>query len=128
MKTPKWAETIYLDALTYLESKGHNPLIAPLSWRRGSTTFSSGHCKWNGKGITITAGKNRLDQKLVLLHETAHLIGSKTHEGHSPKFWDMAWDLYRHFKVPINYAKKREYSYKQQAKAAYRRNITPYKP
>lgn len=77
------------------------------------------------KGITITAGKSRVDQKLVLLHEIAHLIGSKEREGHSPRFWDIAWDLYRTFKVPINYAKKREYSYKQEAKAAYRRNIKP---
>lgn len=121
MKTPKWAENLYLEALTYLESKGFNPPIAPLSWRHGSYNLSSGHCKWDGKGITITAGKNRLDQKLVLLHETAHLIGNK-HEHHSPRFWDIAWDLYRTFKIPINYVKKREYSYKKEAIAAYKRN------
>lgn len=67
------------------------------------------------KRISITAGQDRKDQKLVLIHELAHCIAPQK-EHHGRKFWEIAWQLYKQFKVPINYAKSREYEYRALAK------------
>ena len=71
----------------------------------------------NGR-VVITAGKDRRDQKLVLLHELAHWL-SAVYEHHGPTFWDKAWQLYRRYGVPILYAKQREGTYRKGALAAY---------
>ena len=49
------------------------------------TKYSSGHAyPWEGR-ITLTAGSSLLDQKMVLLHELAHLLApSQEHHG---KVW-----------------------------------------
>jgi len=89
-------------------------------WRR---VGSSGHCR---EGlitrIVITAGTDRKDQKLVLLHELAHWLSSRK-ENHGPIFWDKAWELFRRYNVPIQYAKKRSGDYRKEAIAAYKRSI-----
>jgi len=72
--------------------------------------YSTGRAYPTRNRIVVTTGKSRKDQKLVLLHELAHLLAPKK-EHHGEKFWQIAWKLYRKYKVPINYAKKREYSY-----------------
>lgn len=53
------------------------------------------------------AGRDPVDQRLVLCHEIAHWLGAPK-EGHSPAFWRRAWRLYRRYRVPIYYALARE--------------------
>lgn len=137
MTTPKWAQDYILEALLYLKSKGFESAnnIPIINWRKPTNGYSkkrrddsSGVCK--STSITICAGKDRIDCKLVILHELSHWIlplgidkyGFMIHEGHTPRFWDIAWDLYRQFKLPIRYCQQREYTYKKQAKVAYARN------
>ena len=71
--------------------------------------------------VHVTAGSDRKDQKLVLLHELAHWL-LPAGEHHGADFWDKAWELYRRYKVPIRYAKAREGNYRKGAIAAYRRS------
>jgi len=151
---PKWAERLVLNALIYLEESGYKVPTPKIIWRRGRSSFSSGHAHPPDE-ITITAGKNRIDAKLVLLHELAHTVaGNKpvyldveraikqgwrfVHEptepliigtrSHTSEFWDIAWKLYRWAKLPIRYCQQREYSYRKGAAVAYRRNMrTPRK-
>jgi len=146
---PRWAEKLTLDALVYLEDLGYKVPTPAIIWRHGQQQFSSGRTYLPDK-IIITAGKNRLDTKLVLLHELAHTVaGNKpvyldvkraTKQGwrflqeptepliigtrsHTSEFWDIAWKLYRWAKLPIRYCQQREYIYRKGAISAYRRNI-----
>ena len=148
MKIPNWAQNLTLEAILYLQAKGYKAELPDINWRHGSASYSSGHAT-NKEKITITAGKNRLDQKLVLLHEIAHTatdneikywnIERAKKAGwhfekepiepiiikqvcHTDKFWDTAWDLYRQFGLPIRYCLNREKGYRKGAVTAYRRN------
>ena len=138
MNTPKWAQDLILDAILFIQSKTSlTPELPDIKWRQSHTGWdskknkpslrkcSSGVCHSNH--ITIVAGKDRADCKLVILHELAHwaLPIKKEHwvehEGHTPRFWDLAWQLYREYKLPINYCKQRETEYRKGALAAYHR-------
>lgn len=135
---PKWAQDLTLKALLWWESKGNVVTVVPeLVWRRGSKFCSSGNTRFDNSRITVTAGRSRLDQKLVLLHEIAHSIlptetvGVKKswsnyrgikHLSHTDLFWDTAWELYRWAKLPVRYCLKREKNYRAGASVAYRRN------
>lgn len=80
---------------------------------------SSGTCYIDR--IAITAGSLRKDQRLVLLHEIAHwLLPTGVHHGKA--FWDLAFELYRKYKVPMFYALSRERTYRKEVVNAYRRN------
>jgi hypothetical protein len=151
MNPPKWAQELIIEAMIYLESKGIKGDLPTLKWRHGSGFYSSGHAT-NRKSIVITAGKHRLDQKLVVLHELSHIVAkpieqhstvaqakkrgwitdsrlkdtdvfSTRHVCHSENFWDIAWDLYRWAKLPIRYCKTREGNYRKGSIAAYHRNV-----
>ena len=122
MTAPKWAQDLTLNALAWYEQ--NNPgCKAPditLNWRRSSYhKNSSGRANGVTNRVTVTAGKIRLDQKLVLLHEVAHVL---VPGGHTDAFWDMTWALYRWAQLPIRYCQKREYTYKAGARAAYARS------
>ncbi len=149
MNTPEWAQDLIIDAMLYLESKGFQSNLPDIKWRHRTGFHSSGHA---GKAhITLSAGTNRIDQKLVLLHELAHTVTeaevkyldidkAKKRGWHFPseilagrplisryiyhtdKFWDTAWSLYRWAKLPIRYCLNREREYRVGAVAAYRRN------
>ena len=132
MKTPNWA--IQLIELVLSDHK--HDKTPKLVWRRkherkikwgdkmlkikgSKPKCSSGSCDL--KEITINAGKIKKDQKLVLLHELAHwMLPSGEHHGKA--FWDLAFELYRKYKIPMYYALNREKNYRQEAKFAYRRN------
>jgi hypothetical protein len=150
MKVPKWVESLVLDALVYLEEQGHQVTVPTINWRHRAGYDSSGRAsgKDGKESITISAGKSRLDAKLVILHEIAHtgteskpqywnIEKAKKHGWifpqepdhpivvrnicHTDEFWDIAWKLYRWAKLPIRYCQQREYSYKAGAQAAYKR-------
>lgn len=149
MNPPKWAQDLIIEAMIYLETKGIKADIPALKWRHGSGFHSSGNA--NSKRIVITAGKHRLDQKLVVLHELSHVVTkpieqhstvaqarkrgwiipdrkdtdtfSSRNVWHSEAFWDTAWDLYRWAKLPIRYCKTREDNYRKGSITAYHRNV-----
>lgn len=148
MKTPKWAETLLLNALVYLEEHGHNVTTPILKCYRGWRYESSGRT-FGKERIHLTIGKDRTDAKLVLLHEVAHTVTESEPQywnierakkqgwifpkeperpiiirniSHTSKFWDIAWELYRWAKLPIRYCQQREYHYKVGAQVAYKRN------
>ena len=144
---PKWAERLVLEALVYLEGQGYKPPVPTITWRKGNSHCSSGRAIGKER-IVVTAGKDRTDAKLVVLHELAHLVTEPEPQYwnierakkqgwmfpeeptkpivvrriyHTDKFWDIAWQLYRWAKLPIRYCQRREYAYKAGAQVAYRR-------
>jgi len=118
MPAPRWAQDL---AIRVALDEGRDDL-PDLTWRRGRRhVMSSGHVKHlaDGGGVTITTGRDRRDQRLVLLHEMAHWLTPG--EYHGPVFWDKAWELYRRYGVPIRYALARERGYRRGALVAYRK-------
>jgi hypothetical protein len=117
---PKWAENLTIDACEYLQGKGYNfNHTITYNWRKSKTNkLSSGTCYLDH--IAITQGKLLKDTKMVLLHELSHWVNPKQH--HNENFWLTAWDLYRHFKIPIRHCLKREKNYRKGALVAYRKS------
>ena len=85
---------------------------------RNRPKFSSGVSYTKKNRIAITAGTSKKDQKLVLLHELAHLLAPEK-EHHGAEFWKIAWKLYQQYGVPLPYARKREFKYRKMAKSVY---------
>ena len=72
---PKWAQDLMLDASVWWESQGNKVRSYNLVWRRRSKgRYSSGTTYLIGTRIVVTAGSDRLDAKLILLHELAHSL------------------------------------------------------
>ena len=132
--TPNWASNLLKEVL----KDYHCNRKPELNWRhshskkgewsekyqcfmghRQKSLLSSGCC--NKTRIAITTGSSRKDQKLVLLHEIAHWLMPQG-EHHGKAFWDLAFDLYRKYKIPMYYALNREKDYRKEATYAYRRN------
>ena len=127
---PKWAQDLVLQVAL---DEGRDD-VPDLTWHRarsrpgvlyGDTIADLSHTPQQSSGrasrnrIHVTAGTDRKDQKLVLLHELAHWLTPGEH--HSARFWDKAWELYRRYKVPLRYARVREGSYRKGALVAARR-------
>jgi hypothetical protein len=111
-----------LAALLWGEDNDYHVPPVSLTWHRRNRPYSSG--QGGLERITINAGSQRTDAKLVLLHEIAHaLAGQRGHQWHTELFWETAWELYRWAKLPIRYCQKREYSYRKKAAIAYRRSV-----
>ena len=109
MPAPPWAERIVKDV-----ARARRRRPPAIRWRRARTRRSAGsadsHLSWNGGGVSVAAGRDPVDQRLVLLHELAHWLGHPG-EGHNRAFWTRAWKLYRRYRVPIHYALAREGEY-----------------
>lgn len=122
MTAPRWAQDLALDASLWWEHEGHEPVLPELVWRRADRHQTSAYCciVQGKERIALTAGRDRTDAKLCLLHEMAHAL---THQAHTATFWATAWQLYRRYKVPITYARKREGSYMKGALVAYHRGL-----
>ncbi len=138
---PKWTQDLVVNALVYWQKAHGEDVASPeINWRRSHShkmtgwnngyfiakstrkpTKSSGQADLNGRRITVTAGSNRLDQRLVTLHELGHVIAGP-HEWHSAHFWDIVWELYRWARIPVRYAKTREGNYRKGALVAYKRS------
>ena len=135
MKTPNWAQDLILDTILYLQSKGFQCDLPDIKWYNAPKTRwdlkqdkpakregSSGLCY--REYISIREGTDRRDCKLVLLHELAHWalpLNSNDHEGHTDKFWGVAFDLYREFGLSLRVCLKRERSYRKGSIKAYRK-------
>lgn len=78
---------------------------------------------WGSGKIHISAGTDVQDQRLVLLHELAHHLLNKTKksrlQGHTIRFWRLAFELYHQYGVDLAYAYEREKNYKKKATVAY---------
>ena len=119
MIIPEWVrELVAKVCLDY----GHGELQPEILWRWKFRRSSSGFAYNKENRISITAGKDRDDQRLVLLHELAHWL-RPTGEHHSSQFWDLAFNLYRNYGVKITYAVNREKHYRKEAFKAYRRGV-----
>ena len=125
--TPKWAEDLKEEFLAWWFKQGKTmPCQISLRWRHSKYTYSSGHCHNNVDdsefgSISISAGKKRIDQKLVLLHEIAHLLAPG--KSHNEDYWNMAWDIFNWAKIPIKYAKHREGSLHKKALVVYEERL-----
>jgi hypothetical protein len=99
---PKWVDK--LTAEVFERAGRPAPRVV---WRRSKYNYySSGtYYSWDHH-LAVTAGSDRTDQKLVLLHELAHALTPG--HGHDERFWETAWRLYRIHKVPLRCAQKRE--------------------
>lgn len=117
--TPKWAQDLIIDACLYLGLEA----IPVVNWRHRKAKSSSGRAWYprpprNEGRIIINAGTDRIDARLTILHELAH-IAVPGH--HTDAFWDTCWDLIRWNRLPIRYCLKRETEYRKGAAAAYHR-------
>ena len=129
MNPPAWADKLAEEALVHLNKQPIKATTPPLRWMsKPWRAYTSGVTY--SDHISIVAGNNRIDARLVLLHELAHWVlpryGSAQfygHEGHTPEFWDIAWMLYRWNKLPINYCKQREGEYRKEALIAYHKAL-----
>ncbi len=131
MNPPNWAQNLTRDTIGYLRASGYKCLMPVLRWRtKPYRKPSSGVCYPNH--ISITAGSSNIDAKVVLLHELAHWALSLNHdwvlplynighEGHTPEFWNLAWQLYKWAGLPEDYCLRRESNYRKGAELAYRR-------
>ncbi len=140
-KAPEWATELFKQVC-----KDYNRgLPSQFAWRNANRDSSSGvtRSSWYKKGVktksgklkfvqwygevSVRAGRDEQDQKLVLLHELAHhIVGrSKTGrgQGHTMKFWKLAFELYDRYGVDMDYAIGREKNYKAYATVAYEHHI-----
>ena len=118
MKPPKWA-TALLAKVAKDEGRDDIPM---LEWRYIGAWSSSGvyyHCQ--NRILVRTSPGNDLEKagRFTLLHEISHWLAGPL--GHTPEFWDKAWDLYHRYGVDIGYARRREQSYRTASVAAYHR-------
>lgn len=117
MPPPRWAQNLLTRVWTD-EGRGLEDR-PPLVWRWTSYQHTSGRACVRCGRILVSAGTDRADARLVLLHECAHVL---TGQGHTAAFWDKVWALYRRYKVPLGYALEREGGYRKGARTAYARS------
>lgn len=108
-RPPVWAQQLITRVVDHANLKDSPTVL----WRTTDTSYcSSGVCYLNIGTIKIIAGREKDDQKLVLLHELSHWLVNDTH---TEEFWLKAWELYRQHHVNIDYALNRECYYMKKA-------------
>ncbi len=112
----KTIDRLILNACEYWESKGNKVPLFTVKYRRTQYQGSTG-TTYSSNRIILTLGRHSAARKLLALHELAHVLSG---DNHTPKFWTIAWDLYRWAHLPINYCKQLEGNYKKGALIAYR--------
>lgn len=106
--TPKWVERLVTEVCT--EAGADEPTV---TWRRSrDAVLSSGRHLPSDHRIVVTAGSDRRDQRLVVLHELAHHLTPGVR--HGDVFWAVAWRLYQQYGNAA-YALKREAGYRANA-------------
>jgi hypothetical protein len=116
LAAPAWADRIVREV-----ARARRQPAPILRWRRTRNRRSAGSAgSYLDKepSVSVAAGRDPLDQRLVLCHELAHWLG-RPDEGHTPAYWQRAWRLFRRYRVPIHYALAREGAY-EGAVQAYR--------
>lgn len=139
---PEWATELF----TRVCKDYNRGLPSEFIWRNRNSKYSSGatNSHWRTLLLRTKTGKQRKvkfygyvrvcsgtyeqDQRLVLLHELAHHIVGRSikgrREGHSMRFWKLAFELYDNYGVDMDYAIDREKGYKVKASQAYAHHMT----
>jgi hypothetical protein len=97
-----------------------------VQWWRREERWSSGHWDRHAYKLHVTAGTDELDQRLVLLHELAHLLRdhrAKKPAHHDVRFWRIAWDLYEHYGIADHAAEREVHSAKAMAERRRRERL-----
>ncbi len=106
MSAPAWADRIVREV-----ARARRRPPPTVRWRRRRSLRSAGsadsHQHRDGGVVSVAAGRDPVDQRLVLCHELAHWLG-RPGEGHTLAFWMRAWRLYRRYRVPTYHALARE--------------------
>jgi predicted metal-dependent hydrolase len=118
MITPQWAQDLIIDTILYLESKGYKAELPEIKYRHSKRNSTSATC-YQHKYITITAGKDRRDTKMVILHELAHWV-LPDNEHHGDNFWRLAFNLYKWQGLPLRVCINRESTYNTQHRSKTR--------
>lgn len=114
---PEWARE-----LTLAVCKSYRMDIPEVKWAMKNRRWSSGRAysfeekrihRFN-YDVSVVAGTEELDIRLVLLHELAH-FSNPVGEHHGYGFWNRAFDLYELFGIPVMYAHNRERKYRAMA-------------
>lgn len=100
MAAPKWASDLFDQVLADHDATG----AARLVWRRakdqryssGSTYMHEHDERVTDNRAVVSAGSDRTNARLVLLHEIAHVL-TPHDRGHGREFWIMAWSLYERY-------------------------------
>jgi hypothetical protein len=130
---PPWAERVVRTV-----AREHHKRVPQVGWRRYSARArTSGRALGDDENsISLTdvrrgrmqflvggqscskfaKGTARLSARVTLLHELAHWL---TGDGHTLRFWTVAFQLYRRFRIPMGYALRDEALYKQGALDGY---------
>jgi hypothetical protein len=120
---PAWAELLIERVCA-----AHRRRVPPLRWRRRTQPWTSGALYYDGTGMSIVAGTDVRQLRMVLLHELAHYLVGPTHQ-HDERFWRRCWELYRRYGVDLAYAWQAETSYRKGAATfapeAVRRRFDP---
>ncbi len=87
---PKWATDLLLHIADDL---GPRYRVRRLEWSRYKSTHSGGMA-YSGRRIRMRAGSDRQEQRIVLLHELAHVAASIT-ANHDREMYRIAWHLWR---------------------------------
>lgn len=89
--TPLWATDLLAEVGA---GEGFSPESITLVWRRRrGDSYSSGRAWTETRRIVVTAGSDRVEARLTLLHEIAHII-SPAAEHHGREFYRTAWRLF----------------------------------
>ena len=132
MNAPQWAHDLVWEVLAD-EGRGVDAERVTLQWRRSRPTAWRGRSKGTSGRcfgslltpdapvrIVITAGTERKDQRLTLLHELAHaLTAPEIHHGSA--FWILAFALFDRYGVPPRYALTRSIGYRDSKATAARK-------
>lgn len=104
-EAPAWARALV--DLVCAESAVGAPR---LTWRLRDREASSGVTRWGSGVISLSAGRDPLDQRLTLLHELAHWLGPGPRRRrrravhHDVAFYAVAFDLHRRHGIPLSAA------------------------
>jgi hypothetical protein len=100
--TPRWAQNLME------KMAGDYDVLPPvLHWRncRRPRPSSGGTCTLDGNDVSVTAGTDKMDSRITLVHEMAHQILLRTkswYRGeHSAPFYAFLWPLFRRYRVPM---------------------------
>jgi hypothetical protein len=123
MSVPRLASTqqppAWASALIGRVCSQHRRRVPHVRWRRRTAPWTSGAVYYDSTGISIVAGTDVAQLRLVLLHELAHYIVGPAHQ-HDERFWRLCWELYRRHSVELGYA--------WAAETAYRKGAARYAP
>lgn len=104
---PRWASALVGRIINAY--KMEHPQI---NWKEVRRYHTNGRAFLDEYIIDIYAGWDKIDAKIILVHEMAHLISQ---EGHNEVFWRTFWDMARKYHLPMERTKIRMEEYKKRA-------------